>query len=118
MPTYIYKYPKREKYIEVVQRMNEPHVYSDKNGVAWERVYTVPQGQVRDKEPSNAQEFADYTGKRRGNLGDLYDKSKELSEKRASRSIDGVDPQKKKKWKEYSKARRGMKHPEQRKLGL
>jgi hypothetical protein len=114
MPQYCYQHPKTKKIIEVVQRMTEKHVYVDSKGVEWNRVFTVPQGSVKDKEPTNQQEFAEYTGKRKGSLGDMYDKSKELSEKRASRSIDGVDPVKRKYWKNYSKTRRGKKHPEQR----
>jgi len=118
MGEYIYQHPKSKKTISVIQRMTEEHVYIDKKGVKWNRLFTIPQAQVKDKEPTNAQEFSEYTKKRKGSMGNLYDQSKELSEKRKERSADGIDPIKKKYWKDYSKKRRGKRHPEDRLTNL
>ena len=40
MPSYIYKHPEEEKYIEVIQSMNEEHIYFDESGLQWQRVWT------------------------------------------------------------------------------
>ena len=42
MPTYVYKHPDKEEYVEVVQSMNEDHVYFDENKLEWKRVFINP----------------------------------------------------------------------------
>jgi hypothetical protein len=51
------------------------------------------------------------TGNKKGTMGDLFDQSKELSEAR-KKIHGGKDPVKQKYWKEWSKKRKGKKHPE------
>ena len=46
----------------------------------------------------------------KGTVGDLLDKSSELSNQRAQEN-GGVDPLKKKYYENYSKERKGAKHP-------
>mgnify|MGYP003968886965 FL=1 len=39
MPIYLYKHPEEEHFVEVVQGMNDPHEYTDPEGVSWKRVF-------------------------------------------------------------------------------
>ena len=59
---------------------------------------------------TDSKEFSEKTKNKRGNLGDLFDQSKELSE--ARKKMYGKDPVKKKYWDDWSKKRKGKKHPE------
>lgn len=108
---YIYKHPKKEKYLEVVQGVHEVHEYFDKKGLKWERVFTAPNIGIDTKidEFSQAQ-FIDKTKNAKGSIGDLMDRSRELSEKRASRN-GGVDPIKQKFFDNYAKERKNKRHP-------
>ena len=38
MPLYVFKHPKTGEQIEIVQKMDEEHIYIDKNGLKWERM--------------------------------------------------------------------------------
>jgi hypothetical protein len=85
MPTYIYKHPDLDKYVEVIQRMNDEHIYLDEEGTKWKRVLTAPQvnaERIGTINPFDTQKAAEITGRRKGTIGDLWDTSKELSEKR------------------------------------
>lgn len=111
MPNYIYKHPKKEEYVEVVQGMNDEHVYFDEDGIEWERRWTVPQAIVSSYSNLNAfdtREAARMTGDKKGSVGDLWDLSKELSERRVEK-LGGEDPIKRKYLKQYEKER-GVKH--------
>lgn len=114
MPCYIYKHPKKEKYIELIQSMSEPHTYFDDKGIEWERVWTVPQAKVPlNIDINNPKDFAFKTKHTKGNLGDLFDRSKELGDKRASQNDDnGRDPIKDKFFDQWSAKRHGKKHTE------
>ena len=59
-------------------------------------------------DPWSTKDFVDKTKNKGGTLGDLFDKSAELSRKRASEN-GGVDPIKRKSEKTYSKDRKGLK---------
>jgi hypothetical protein len=110
MPIYIYKHPKKEEYKEVVQTMNEDHVYFDEDGVEWKREWTNPQLNCESNiDPFSNTAFIEKTGNMKGTYGDMQDYSKELSEKRASMN-GGVDPVKKTYYDNYAKKRRGARH--------
>jgi predicted nucleic acid-binding Zn ribbon protein len=110
MPIYLYEHPKTGKIIEVVQGMNEKHEYVDPQGVAWRRVFCNPNAGVDTKiDPFSAKDFANKTSNKRETLGDIYDRSKEASEARKNKL--GYDPVRKKYWEEYSKKRKGKRHP-------
>lgn len=112
MPIYLYEHPKTKKVKEIVQTMNEPHVYEE-NGITWNRVFTVPQASIdANIDPFNQQQFIDKTGSKNGSVGDVWDRSAELSAKRAEKA-GGVDPIKEKYYKKYSKTRKGKPHPKQ-----
>lgn len=92
---YVYENPKTGERKTVVQGMNEEHVYEE-DGIRWNRVFEPPQFSIGDRlDPWSAQSFQEYTGKRKGKLGDLWELSGELSEKRAAQN-GGVDPVKEK----------------------
>lgn len=110
MGLYIYHNDKTEETIEVFQKMLDVHVYSGVSGneEGWRRVFTVPQACVDNNlDPRNREEFARRAAKY-STIGDLADKSRELSEKRKSK--DGYDPVEKKFFEDYSAFRKGAKH--------
>jgi len=110
VPLYVYEHPKSGKQVEVVQGINDEHSYTDKKGLKWNRVFTPPNVSVDSKiNEFSEKEFVEKTRTKKGTVGDLLDRSKELSEKRAQKN-GGVDPLKNKFFKEYSKKRRGKKH--------
>jgi len=109
MPIYVYQNPNTEEYIEVFQGMNDEHKYIDESGLEWERVFIAPNAAIDlDANPYDKQGFIDRT-QGKGTMGDLWDRSKEMSDKRASQN-GGVDPYKKQYFKDYSSKRKGAKH--------
>lgn len=114
MPIYLYQHPKTKKTKEVIQGMVEEHTFVDDKGVKWNRIFTVPQAVVDGRiNPFSEADFVKKTGNGKNQkVGDLWDRSKELSEKRAAKN-GGVDPIKDKFLKEYSKKRKGKPHPSQ-----
>ena len=107
MPYYIYQNPKTGKKKEVLQSMNEPHVYSE-DGLAWERVFTVPNSAIDTIiDASKPRDFLRATNKKM-TLGDMWDESGRLSEKRKQKL--GYDPVKDATVKRYEKRCR-KRHP-------
>ena len=103
MPIYVYKHPEEELYEEVLQGMNDPHVFS-KDGVEWQRVFLSPNASISsNSDPFNSNAFLDKTANMKGTVGDMMDYSAELSEKRAEKS-GGVDPIRKKHFDNYEKS--------------
>jgi len=111
MPEYLYKHPKTGKVISLIQSIHDKHEYIDEKGVKWDRVFTAPELNTEGslKTDCTAQQFSEYVGKRKGTIGDLFDRSKELSEKR--QKVLGKDPLKEKYYKNWSKKRKGKRHP-------
>jgi len=108
VPIYVYKHPEEELYEEVLQGMNDPHVFS-KDGVEWQRVFLSPNASISsNSDPFNSNAFLDKTANMKGTVGDMMDYSAELSEKRAEKS-GGVDPIRKKHFDNYEKSV-GKKH--------
>jgi predicted nucleic acid-binding Zn ribbon protein len=113
MPLYIYLNSETQEYVEIFQKMNDVKEYFGENGdeTTWKRIFTVPNASFDSKiDPFKASEFARKTGSKKGTYGDLLDKSAELSQQRAD-IVGGVDPVKAKYFEDYSKTRRGGKHP-------
>ena len=111
MPLYTYIHPETEETIDVVQSVHDEHVYIDKNGVTWQRVFTAPEVNTQGnlKADCTPKEFSEFTKNKKGTLGDMFDRSAELSEKR--RKMYGKDPVKEKYYKDWSKKRKGKVHP-------
>ncbi len=83
------------------------------DGVKWRRVFTKPRMSVDTKvDPFSAKDYIKATNKN-SIVGDLWDRSKELSLKRAEKE-GGTDPVKQKFYRDYSRRRKGNKHPEQK----
>lgn len=115
MPVYIYHNVSTNEYREVFQSMKEKHEYFGENGDenSWKRVFTVPQASIDSVvDPFSSQQFTEKTYNKKGTYGDLIDRSAELSAKRAE-IAGGVDPVKQQYFDNYSKARKGAKHPDQ-----
>ena len=111
MPQYLFANPNDEtQIVEVFFHMNDKKFYIDENGVEWRRIYTVPQACVdSDFDPRNKDEFI-RRGAKYSTLGDLMDKSRELSEKRAEK--EGFDQKRREFFDEYARARKGKRHPQ------
>jgi len=111
MPLYIFINPDTQEEIEVQQRMTEPHVYIDKNGLEWARQFTAPQtcgGMNHD--PFKSDHFIEKSRySNSATVGELVDRAKEDSHLRADKN-GGVDPIKSKWFKKYSAKRKGKKH--------
>jgi len=111
MPEYLFENPDTGEVISITQGINEEHSYSEK-GKLFNRVFTVPNASVdSDINPFSAQQFTEKTKNMKGSMGDMWDYSKELGEKRKA-SNNGVDPVRRKAEENYSKKRRGMKYRE------
>lgn len=110
MPEYLFINPDDpDEIVSVNQSMNEEHKY-ESNGKEWERCFTVPKASIDSKiNPESRSEFVEKTRNKKGTLGDLWDASKEMSERRKD-IYGGDDPVAKKHYSDYSKKRNGMKH--------
>jgi predicted nucleic acid-binding Zn ribbon protein len=110
MPVYIYQNPKTRQIKEIVQSIHDKHEYSE-NGILWDRIFTCPQVNAQEKLSvnSNEKDFARVTKNQKGTVGDLWERSQELSEKR--KKVYGKDPVKKKYFDDWSKKRKGKVHP-------
>ena len=110
MPEYLYQHPATNEIKGVIQGVNDPHVYME-NNIKWKRVFTAPQlNTVGTLDPFNKNQFINNTANTQGNYGDLMDRSRELSAQRAEKL--GHDPVRNEYFDNYSKARRGIKHPD------
>jgi len=107
MPEYIYENPDTGEQVTVLQSIHEEHIY-EIDGVVYDRVYTVPNASIDTHiDPFSAKDFKE---KAKGStLGELWDQSAEASAKREEK--EGVDPVKNKFFDDYSKSRKGAKHP-------
>lgn len=109
MPEYLFKNPDTGEVKSVFQKMEEEHSYEE-SGVKWQRVWTVPQTTTdTNVDPFSVKDFLKKT-QNASKLGDLWDRSKEMSIKREEK-IGGEDPLKRSALNEYSESRRGKKHP-------
>lgn len=109
MPLYVFKHPETSEQIEVVQSMKDEHVYIDDSGVKWERVFFATNASIDTQgDCFSKEDFTRRTAKQGMTVGDMWDLSKEMSQKREK--ISGKDPVKQKYFKNYEKKRKGVKH--------
>ena len=103
MPLYLYQHPETEELIEVVQNMKDEHVYIDDVGTQWSRVFTSPNAAMDSCEldPYSSSDFIKATNKKGMTNGEMWDLSKEMSNKRKRKG--GKDKIKEKAVKEYEK---------------
>ena len=110
MPNYSYSHPETGQIKDVFQHMNDVHTYAE-NGVEWKRVWNTVEAAASTKlDPFSEQQFIDKLGSTKDNMGGAWDRSNEMSEKRAEQA-GGVDPVKAKHYDEYAKLRRGKRNP-------
>jgi len=108
MPIYLFQHPESGEQVEVLLGMNEDKFYIDGDGIEWQRVFLAPNATIdAELDPFSSRSFIDKTNSK-GSMGDLMERSKEMSEKRKDKL--GFDPVQKKYFEEYSKKRRGIKH--------
>lgn len=114
MPEYLFFNEETEEYRTVFFNMNDEKIYNGKDGSEvgkWKRRWTVPNAAVdsiSDIDPFDTKKLVEKTGKMKGNVGSLWDISREASEKRADK-IGGEDPIKRKYLDNYQKET-GTKH--------
>lgn len=109
MPEYLYKNPKTGEVISVIQRMVEPHFF-EKDGVRYERVFTVPLGATDSIiDPFSPRDFVEKMGRKKCRLGDMYDEAAAASAKREQKL--GIDPVKEKYLQNWSTKRKNRRHP-------
>ena len=112
MPVYTFINPDTQDEVEVVQAMKEPHVYIDGDGLEWKRKWALPNAQIdAEIDPFDKEAFKRKVGggSAKGTVGELWDRSRELSEKRKQKL--GYDPVKQAFEKKYSKDRQGKELP-------
>tara|TARA_B100001939_G_scaffold324753_1_gene316990 strand:+ start:785 stop:1129 length:345 start_codon:yes stop_codon:yes gene_type:complete len=109
MPEYIYENPDTGEQVSVIQGVNDDHTF-EKDGVKYDRVFLSPYAKVDSLssiDPNSSTEFIEKTKSKNMSLGELWDTSAELSNKR---SESGKDSVKQKYFENYSEKRRGLKH--------
>lgn len=114
MPIYIYQHEETKEIREIVQSMNEEHVYNGENNNEqgkWKRVFCNPNmGVDLNCDPYSESIWLQKTSKK-DKLKNILDRSKELSLRRAKMN-NGVDPIKEKYYENWSKKRKGKIHPD------
>jgi hypothetical protein len=109
MPLYTYEHPETGETKDILEKMNDAHVYIGKDGLEWKRIFYAPNSNIDTQlDPFDSKAFVDKTGKNKGTMGEMMDRSREMSEKRKDKL--GYDPVQKKYFKEYSEKRNGTKH--------
>lgn len=113
MPNYPYISQSTGEERDFFYRMKDvpaSNVLIEVDGQKWKRQMVASQlatAGLKPIDPHSAKQFVEKTGQMKGGtIGQMWDYSKEQSEKRAAKM--GEDPVKKKYLKNYSKARRGV----------
>lgn len=110
MPIFLYSHPDTGEVKEIIQSVHDKHEYFE-NGVKFNRVFTVPTASIDNKwNEFSSKDFAEKTAKKKGTIGDLWEKSQELSLKREK--LVGKDTIKEQFYKDYSKERNNHDHPD------
>jgi len=104
---YIYQHPETDEIKEICQGMNDVHEYFE-DGIKWNRVFTVPTMSMNAKiDAFSSEDVVRKTANHKGTLGDLFDMSRDMAEKRKDRA--GHDPVQEKAVKNYKK-KTNLKH--------
>ena len=111
MPLYPFRHPDTGEIKDIFFHMDDDKTYSDEDGVKWIREFPSPQLNTQGSiDPWNNADFVNKTNKQ-GTMGDLLDRSADLSRQRADQN-GGVDPLKEKYYENYAKKRKGQQHPD------
>ena len=118
MPIYLYENKETGETVEVFQSMSDAHEYYGPDGKEkgfWRRGFVNPNlSSDTNVDPFSQKSFLNSTINKNDTYGNLFDRSKEASEIRASKN-GGKDPIKEKYYEDYSKKRNGKLHPAQQK---
>lgn len=115
MPEYLFQNKVTQEYREVFFKMLDDKIYNGEDGNEeglWERRFTIPNASVdsiSNTNPFDTRAHVAKTGAMKGNLGDLFSVSKEMSERRAEK-LGHEDPVKRQFFKDYQKKNNGAKH--------
>ncbi len=111
MPLYEFENPITKEKKSIIQGMNDSHIFVDNEGVEWVRIFINPQASFNTKiDPLSSKDFVEKTRGKKGSVGNILDKSKELSEQREK--ITGRDIIKDKWYDSYAKRRHKKLHPD------
>lgn len=118
MPLYSFSHPETGEIRDIFFNMNDsPKEYIDESGTQWVREYSCPELSTQGSiDPWSNADFVNKT-KGKGTMGDLLDRSAELSSQRADQN-GGIDPVKENYYKKYSKERNGSVHPDKLKTSF
>jgi len=106
MPYYTFSHPESGETQDLFFHMNDEKIFVDENGIKWVREFTVPQASIDTNiDPFSKRAFMDKTNKA-GTFGEMFDLSKELSEKRGGPKNDPIKKQYSNEWK----TKRNLKH--------
>jgi len=116
MALYTFEHPVTGELREVYFKLDDKKEYfgeveDGEKPIKWHRRFSIPYASSNTKvpDPFSQKDFMQSTGgKKNMTFGDLWDKSAELSEKRAK--IAGADPLKEQHFDNYAKSRNGLKH--------
>jgi len=118
MPNYVFQKVGSEETKEFAFSMKDAPSFGkviQREGAKWKRLMVNPQvacAGLKALDPYSPKDFVNKTGQMKGTLGDLWDASKELSERRAQRE-GGADPLRKKYFTDYKKRKRGTPHSQE-----
>lgn len=115
MPLYTYSNPETGERIDVIQGMNDIHAHVGPDGKEWKRVFYSPNAAIDSLssiDPFDTKKLAAKTGQKKGTVGDLWNVSKEASERRADK-VGAEDPIRRKHLDNYAKENK-VKHWEDR----
>jgi hypothetical protein len=117
MPLYLYENKETGEVVEVLQSMSEVHEYHGTNGDQkglWRRVFVNPNLSFdTNVDDTSSKSFVTSSRNKNYTYGELFEKSAEASEKRASKY--GKDPIKQKQYADYKKKTNGKMHPQEMK---
>lgn len=100
MPFYDFANDKTGEVKTLFFHMNDEKKYVDECGFEWRRVFESVNASIDTKiDPYDSRDFVEKTRHKKGTLGSIWDKSKELSEKRKGNS--NHDPVKEQTYKNY-----------------
>jgi len=115
MPLFLFKNSDTNEVREIFFKMNDDKVYNGEDGTEigkWSRRWTKPNASVNslsNTNPFDTRAHVEKTGQMKGSLGDLFNISKEMSERRQDK-IGGEDPVKRKFFEDYKQKNNGAKH--------
>lgn len=109
MPYYDFINEKNGEVKSLFFHMNDNKEYTDDSGYKWLRLYCSPLASADTKwNEDSSIDFVNKSKNKKGTIGDLWEKSKELSDKRQAKY--GKDKVKENFFKNYSTQRHGKKH--------